>query len=159
MIATVGKLAKKKSIRDRKRLAANGPAFTMVQVDRKWHIFENAAVPPGVPMYRAVCEVCHHASAWLMLKLPPTVECMSCAGDRIAIVALNLQVIEGAELHWRCPEWYEKVHPISAFGYGPDGKALPHGMSVENRRTRLKFCGECGGDVRRGRCDGCGVRQ
>jgi hypothetical protein len=101
MVATAGIAVKKKSKRERKRLLENGPAFSMVKINTTWHIFENAAVPAGVPIYRAVCEICHHASAYLMLRIPPTVECMSCKEDRIALNGLRVQEECGVDLGWK----------------------------------------------------------
>lgn len=94
-------------VRQRK-LVANGPSFNMVNIGGKWAIYENAGLPPNVPIYRAMCEVCHNASAYLMLRVPPTVECMSCKEDRIALDALRVQDECGVDLGWKTPLLVER---------------------------------------------------
>ena len=90
-----------------------------INVNGRNYAYENEAVPAGIPVYRAVCEVCKKASSYLMLHKPPTVECMSCKEDRIAEFILNVQEESGENFGYR-PVEPEKRHktlsPSDAFG-------------------------------------------
>jgi hypothetical protein len=103
----------------RKPKQYGGSYTAIVMPDGRSHQYENEAIPtrdgrtiahggePAAPLYRAVCEVCHNASSYLMLKKPPTVECMTCKEDRAAIHALTVQAWVGYVLWFQPPEWWK----------------------------------------------------
>ena len=124
-MAVVVAKKKKGAVRNRKILA-NGPSFNMVNIGGRWVVYENAAVPPNVPMYRALCEICHNASAYLMLRVPPTVECLSCKEDRIALDALRFQEESGINLGWKSPALNERRDYLTEVDIG--------GMSLKRKR-------------------------